>query len=134
MTLNPVVFDKKAIRKAFNHFAGDMGDVLLDNKYYCLTLEEWKQVIKEIGPEVNKYTPERFDCDDFARVWYGKVAERYEINGMFVVVDYSGEHCYNALLTHDGKGHLAVVLFEPQNGSFPKFGVKPYLLHSGFFV
>lgn len=132
--LSPVAFDKKAVRKALNKFAGDMGDVLLDNTYYALTRKEWKAVVAAVGTDGNAYTPEKYDCDSFSRYWWAEVNHRFEVNGMFVVVDYSGAHSYNALLVHNGSGKLSVRLFEPQNGSYPKFGVKPYSLKSGFFM
>ena len=132
--MKPVVFDKKEVRRVLNKFAGKMDDVLLDNYYYCLTREEWTHVIKEIGPDANKYTPEKYDCDSFSRYFWAEVNHKYEVNGLMVVVDYSGRHSYNALLVHDGHGHLSVDLFEPQNGSFPKLGQKPYICHSGFFM
>ena len=134
MTLSPVVFDKKVVRRTLNKYAGDMGDVLLDDKYYVLSNAEWNYVVKIIGAEADKYQSDRFDCDKFARVWYGKVAEKFEVNSMAIVVDYSGRHSYNALLVHDGAKNLNVVLFEPQNLSRPVKGTKPYVCKSGFFM
>ena len=128
------MFGKKAIRRLLNKEYGNMGDVLLDDQYFCITQSEWDQVIKAIGPEKDPYTPNRFDCDSFSRVFWGKVNETFEINGLFVVVDYSGRHSYNALLIHDGAGGLTIRLYEPQNGTYPKRGVKPYEAKSGFFM
>ena len=130
-TLTPTKHPRSAVETALKLYARKMQRVCLDNIYYCLSSEEWDALIKAVGSEHNKYAAERFDCDAFSRVWYGKVAERYEINGMGIVVDYAGQHSYNALLVDDGDGALSVRLFEPQTLATPKRGVKPYLLGSG---
>ena len=132
--VSAVAFDKKTVRRALNRFAASMGDVLLDGKYFALTRKEWTAVIAAVGPDGNAYTPERYDCDSFSRYFWAEVNHRFEVNGLFVVVDYSGTHSYNALLVHDGKGSLSVLLFEPQNGQFPTRGKAPYDLKSGFFI
>ena len=133
-TVHPVAFSKKAVRRLLNQQFGKMGDVLLDDQYFVLSQPEWDQVIKAIGPEKDGYRPNRFDCDSFSRVFWGKVNEQYEVNGLFVVIDYSGKHSYNALLIHDGKQGLTIRLYEPQNGTYPTKGAKPYICGSGFFI
>lgn len=134
MTLKPVAFPKVKVRRALTEYAGDMGTALLDNIYFALTDAEWDWVIAEVGHDPHAYTPETYDCDSFSRYWWAEVNHRWPVNGMFVVVDYSAEHSYNALLVHDGAGHLTVRLFEPQSDTRPKRGVKPYILQAGFFV
>lgn len=119
------------MEKALHEYAPKMRKVCLDNRYYCLSAAAWDGLIKAVGTEPNKYAADRFDCDAFSRVWYGRVAEDYEINGMGIVIDWSGKHSYNALLVAGADGTLTVRLFEPQTLATPKRGSGPYLLKSG---
>lgn len=132
--ISPVVFGRGAVEDALRAYCPKMRPYELDGKYYALTRDEWATVINDIGPEHNKYVAERFDCDAFSRVWYGKVAERFEVNSMFIVVDFSGRHSYNLLLEHDGKGNLSCSLFEPQTLMHPVKGSGHYTMTDGFLL
>ena len=132
--VKPVIHARSEVEKALGAYAPHMRRVCLDNRYYCLTGPDWDALIKAVGPEHRKYAVDKFDCDAFSRVWYGRVAEDYEINGMGIVIDWSGQHSYNLLLVSDGEKpatRLTCRLFEPQNLSEPKRGAEPYLLKSG---
>ena len=132
--IDPKVFLDAEVEKALREFAPKMRPWSLDGRYWLLRSAEWDEIIKSIGPEHNKYIADRFDCDAFSRVWYGRVAETYEINGMMIVVDFDSEHSYNLLLQHDGSNNISCRLFEPQTLSHPTPGPKPYSMGRGFML
>ncbi len=135
MTPTPVRFTRNQVAQALHRFAPKMKQYLVDTQYFCLNEDEWNEVIKDIGSDPNKYVPEKYDCDSFSRYWWAEVNHRYEVNGMFTVIDFSGRHSYNAILVHDNTNEgLSVRLFEPQNGSQPEKGEEHYTLTSGFFI
>ena len=130
----PVVFDRAAVQKALHAFAPKMRLYELDGRYRVLTRAEWDFVVKEVGPEHNRYLADFFDCDAFSRAWYGRIAEDYEINGMFIVVDFGAKHSYNLMLEHDGKGNLSCCLFEPPTLQRPAKGTGHYTMNRGFLL
>ena len=129
----PVPFKKQAVWNQLNSFC-PLDFHLVDDKYYCLTMEQWRDVIHALGFEKNKYVADRFDCDSYSREWWAKVNERYEINGMFAVFDFSGKHSYNLLLPHDKGQMVKPVILEPQNLTFPRKGQQHYEMKRGFLI
>lgn len=57
------------------------------------------------------YRPERYDCEDYSGLYKTIYAFALGINSVGLVVDWTGGHAYNVLITSDGKARL----IEPQN-------------------
>jgi len=86
--------------------------IYLDDRYYCLTLEDWNPIFWKVVTGLPKYLAERFDCDDFAFVVSYRITERYGLNGCRVALGNTpmGYHAYNLFIT--GSGELFYL--EPQ--------------------
>ena len=89
--------------------------ILIDSKYRALSLDDWCTVIKATTDEWKNYTPEVFDCDDFAKCQSALVSLKYNVNGCGQVYDTSGQHSYNVLLVIDDGGNLVTRILEPQD-------------------
>ena len=89
---------------------------VLDTKYRAVSLEVWRLIVAYNGVDREKYTSEFFDCDNFATCLAGDVAQRWGINGIGVVLDFSAAHAYNCALTVDteDRNALKIIVIEPQ--------------------
>ena len=85
-----------------------------DGKYYTVSEERWKEIIKNDFVEKKKYLAEQFDCDDFSRCFVARVTENYGLNACGIVWGWMTEgayHAWNFIYTAEGK----LLWFEPQN-------------------
>ena len=89
----------------------------LDNTYWGVSLETWHLILAYNGTDKKRYVKDTFDCDNFAILFAGSVADKFSINGAGIVIDYSGGHAYSALLVATETG-LAFATIEPQNDEF----------------
>ena len=92
--------------------------VPLDNTYWGVSLETWHLILAYNGTDKKRYVKDTFDCDNFAILFAGSVADKFSINGAGIVIDYSGGHAYSALLVVTEDGNLAFATIEPQNDEF----------------
>ena len=129
--LSPVRFSRAEIETVLHAYAKHMLLYLVDEHYYCLTADEWKEVIAAVGVDPVKYAADTYDCDSFSRYWWAEINHRFKVNGMLTVVDFSGEHSYNLLLVNDG-GKIVPRLFEPQTLLQPAKGSPHYTMRHGF--
>ena len=123
---------------------GQLRPVFLDKDYYALPLETWAEIIEWSDVDRIKYVAEKRDCDNFAVAFAGQVGLRFAVNGVGIVVDFSGKHAYNCLLVTgdkdgDGVDDLSVVLLEPQSDRMPQVGDtmsghEAYKAESGFIL
>ena len=90
----------------------------LDNIYWGVSLETWQLILAYNGTDKKRYVKDTFDCDNFAILFAGSVADKFGINGAGIVIDYSGGHAYSALLVVTETGELAFATIEPQNDQF----------------
>ena len=90
----------------------------LDNTYWGVSLETWELILAYNGTDKKRYVKDTFDCDNFAILFAGSVADKFSINGAGIVIDYSGGHAYSALLVATEDGNLAFATIEPQNDAF----------------
>lgn len=107
-----------------------------DSRYYCLQQEGWDAILKQTVDK-NKYVPERFDCDKFARWWDGEVGHNYEVNGKGIVLDFSGSHAYNVVFVWDGNIKSPSVkarFMEPQENKFVELGSNHHILTRGVIL
>ena len=96
----------------------NLADITLDNTYWAVSLETWELILAYNGASKNDYVKDSFDCDNFALCLAGNVPQRWGVNGVAIVIDFSGQHAYNALLVVDENGVLEVAVVEPQNDEF----------------
>ena len=94
-----------------------LGGLPLDETYWGVSLETWQLILAYNGTDKKRYVKDTFDCDNFAILFAGSVADKFAINGAGIVVDYSGGHAYSALLVATENG-LAFATIEPQNDRF----------------
>ena len=89
----------------------------LDRTYWGVSLETWRLILAYNGTDKKQYVKDTFDCDNFAILFSGSVADKFAINGAGIVIDYSGGHAYSVLLVATETG-LAIATIEPQNDQF----------------
>ena len=94
-----------------------LGGLPLDETYWGVSLETWQLILAYNGTDKKRYVKDTFDCDNFAILFAGSVADKFGINGAGIVIDYSGGHAYSALLVATADG-LAFATIEPQNDQF----------------
>ena len=94
--------------------------VIADNFYLAIDKDSWIKNLENVYNELNnklKYTPNIFDCDDFALVFastvtYSAFRSMYKIQIAFGIA-WSDVHAYNVFICDDGK----VYIYEPQNNN-----------------
>lgn len=102
----------------------NVSTVLLDGKYYALSFWQWKDIIEYDWIDLRKWTAEKFDCDDFARVFQAHIFEIFEINTVGTVygkifnkdtnafIDY---HYWNCIVSQEENGAKKLYFFESEN-------------------
>ena len=94
--------------------------VTLDRGYWTVPMAVFKRLLSD-GTEVDQrvYTPDRFDCDDFA---YGLRTDigRLGVTAVGFVHDYSSKHAYNVAVVVNDVGAFEAFLIEPQNADGAK--------------
>ena len=115
----------KALRDAG---LGRLYPYLLDQTFTALPASIWDKVLAWSDVDAVQYVSERRDCDNFAVALAGQIGLRLRVNGVGVVVDYSGRHAYNVLLVGDqlvgGPLELKARLIEPQSDRTVNVGDK----------
>ena len=97
----------------------DLQEVPVDSAYWGASEEAWRGMLAYTGVDRIRYVSNTFDCDNFAVLFAGVVADKFDINGVGIVVDYSGGHAYCAVLIVDENAdHLSIGIIEPQNDQF----------------
>jgi len=99
----------------------------LDLKYFLCDETDMKAIIKWDWTDNKKYVKEKYDCDNFAFSFKAMVDKRFGLNGVGLVIDYSGGHAYNIVVFQDG----SVKIFEPQSDRWPKAGRGKYKFQNG---
>ena len=95
--------------------------LLLDREYTALPLKVWERILEWSDVDRIDYVSEKRDCDNFAIALSGQVGLRLAVNGIGLVVDYSGGHAYNCILVREGND-LTLRIVEPQTDRMPAVG------------
>lgn len=95
-----------------------------DGTLTSLPLETWEKVLDWSDIDRVRYVVDQRTCSNFAQGLAGQVALRCGVDGCGVVVDFSGGHAYCALLVHDKRGRVYILIVEPQTDGRPKVGTK----------
>ena len=85
-----------------------------DGKHRIVSLKTMQEIVNdwmEYLKQFLRYIVDFFDCDDFSRVFKDFVIQKYKINCVARVFNYTGGHSFNLLILKDG-----VFIFEPQTG------------------
>ena len=96
----------------------NLQEVPVDSAYWGASEEAWRGMLAYTGVDRIRYVSNAFDCDNFAVLFAGVVADKFDINGVGIVVDYSGRHAYCTVLIVDANGNLSIGIIEPQNDQF----------------
>ena len=123
----------QAVRMALAEAAPRAQVIQIDSKYWVLNEADWDEVLAAHPPR-NKYTPERYDCDDFAIHFKGWVSYTYKINTVGWVLDFSGEHSYDVVIVGEEDGSLKARFVEPQSDRMVKLGSNHHILTSGIII
>ena len=121
---NKLYIKSAEVRKIVNEQLGNKLDntfqlYIADDKYYCPSVMDTKDVIKQSSVDRFEWTSERFDCDDFALVLKADFAKNAYKNGKrraahcFGIVwgMLPGPHAINWVINNDRKLRFV----EPQN-------------------
>ena len=95
--------------------------LLLDRKYWTVDIYDWLKIIDNWKKNKYNYIADRFDCDDFARLFKCYVTREYKLNAVGFVVDWLKRHSYNIVVTSD----LSIYVVEPQTGDVWKYENRP---------
>ena len=109
---------------------GKMEIMSLDSKYFLCDEKDMKSIIKWDWTDKKKYVKEKYDCDNFAFSFKAMVDKRFGLNGVGLVIDYSGGHAYNIVVFQDG----SVKIFETQSDRWPKAGRGQYKFQNGSVI
>ena len=103
---------------------------ILDSKFWACNESDWKKIIKYDWTNEKKYVTEQYDCDNFAFNFKARVARKFGVNSVGLVIDYSGGHAYNLIVFSDGTWKI----FEPQSDGWPTLGTGMYKFEDGFIL
>ena len=107
--------------------------VPLDTSYVALPAETWELFLQYSGVDRIQYKSDTMDCDDFAQILAGECKRKLRVNGIGLVVDFSGGHAYNALLAYKGS-ELSLLTIEPQNDKIIINQSGMYAAQQGFLL
>ena len=102
----------------------------LDSKFWTCNEADWKKIIDYDWTDEKKYVTEQYDCDNFAFNFKARVARKFGVNSVGLVVDYSGKHAYNLIVFSDGTWKI----FEPQSDRWPTLGIGQYKFEDGYIL
>lgn len=109
---------------------GGMQIMSLDMKYFLCSETDMRAIVKWDWTDNKKYVAEKYDCDNFAFSFKAMVDKRFGLNGVGLVIDYSGGHAYNLVVSKTG----TVRIFEPQTDRWPRVGRGQYKFQSGAII
>ncbi|MDE0041266.1 MAG: hypothetical protein OXT74_04470, partial [Candidatus Poribacteria bacterium] len=81
----------------------------LDSRFWALPRGVWEQILAYNLIKLEHYKSKHFDCDNFVVCLADDVAQRWDINGIGVVIDISACHAYNCVLA-DGSGRFDLLM------------------------
>ena len=102
----------------------------LDSKFWTCNEADWKKIIDFDWTDEKRFVADQYDCDNFAFNFKARVARKFGVNSVGLVVDYSGKHAYNLIVFSDGTWKI----FEPQSDRWPNPGSGLYKFENGFIL
>jgi len=92
----------------------------LDGRYYTVSIDDLKEIIKWDWTDNKKYLYDLFDCDKFAMYFKARMAIMFHINLIALVLDYSSQHAYNIVFPFEN-GRITAYIYEPQTDELIRF-------------
>ena len=125
------IFSAQEVAEAWQLSMGKrLSAEFVDRQYTAVPYHVWEQILQDSNVSNRKYVSERSDCDDFAYALRGTVPLNLNVNGIGVVLDISGRHAYNAVLSMSGEA-LYIAFVEPQTDQFVTLGDGMYKAEVG---
>lgn len=126
---------RERLAEHFDNVGDGMTHLPCDGEYWCPTQDAFDQIVDDCRVKSKDYVDWRFDCNNFAFYFQSQVAYEYGVNSVGAVIDYSGQHAYNAIVYADG----SCALYEPQSGEFVNRGDEmsnheAYAFDDGFII
>lgn len=106
----------------------------LDKSYKAVDRLAWDLILAYSQVDKKKYKADTFDCDNFAVSLAGTVTMKWGLNGIGIILDFSGGHAYSALLVQDEDEGLYIAVVEPQTDEFVITGKGMYKAEQGIIV
>ena len=106
-----------------------------DSQYLVIRRDVWDRINALMWEHKAEYIIDQSDCDKYAMSFCGDTALLWKVNSAGLVIDYSGHHAYNVVVTYESDPDvLEAKVLEPQGeywvpGSW--LGVDPYTETSG---
>lgn len=111
-----------------------MQELPLDSRYKILPMETWWRFLRWSGVNNLKYVPDFLDCDDFAFILKAECHRELQVNGIGLVIDFSGQHAYNCIGVDEGSGKIGIATIEPQNDQLIVTYESMYDAESGLII
>ena len=107
----------------------------VDGNYFVLPAATLELILERSSLDELVWTPDRFDCDDFAICLKAEFARQFMINSVGIVYDWSGKHAYSAAVIYNAKRQLELRTIEPQSDKTVKMGEAPmYAARAGLLI
>jgi hypothetical protein len=90
----------------------------LDSDYYACSEEDMRSVVERDDTETHEFIEEKYDCENFALSFMAGAQKEYGVTTLGLVIDWSGTHAYNILVTDE----LEILLMDPQSDTFVEPG------------
>ena len=122
---NPITVDWQQLDAAHKQkFGENVPGIYYDGKYWVPAKDALLKWVSLDWTNYENYIIERFDCDDFARVFKAHVLEIFGVNAIGYAVgeirdqnnNLVGYHAWNILVWHEN-GNIKLVCYEPQDDS-----------------
>ena len=105
---------------------------MLDKFYRVPSDAGFRNSIKGMWGHQRDYTAETYDCDNFA-TWFWAWAAGLGMTSVGMVLDDSGQHAYNVVVTYTGT-ELEAHFVEPQTGEYVAIRRGKYQLTSALIL
>ena len=104
--------------------------IAMDGKYYCPQPDDFAKIIGWDWLDSKPWIAEKFDCDEFAFAFKGRLGDLWMVNSVGLIIDWSSTHAYNVVVLADGKA----LAYEPQDDTIPKIGEGIHRLEAGVIL
>lgn len=131
---NHIMFDGADVKKALkSSILKKMSPWLLDKTYKVVDEETMLNIVERSKLDRREYVPEHFDCDEFAKVFWGSTSKDFELNSTGMVLDMSSAHAYTVLLVHK-LGKLVFLAMEPQSDKIITAPTQNHKMLGGYII
>ena len=130
VTVHDSAFVDSVLRAHVPAFGHGVDRIVMDSNYYMTDKAGVTAILAWDVTDKIRYESDRFDCDKFARIIWGRFPEHWRLNQMGMVVDWASRHAYNCTVFDDGD----LWSIEPQTDGVITLGQSIYQLTSGLIL